>query len=240
MKSSWLFIAAVLLLFISPAGASSEVVVHDLIATQGKKITIRIETRGKFFSKGGEVVMVSVDGKPEGNVLSGGDGFAFKQFIPPKTGIYRIAAKSGTEQGSGLIISLKKGTAIVFVDVEESLFEGPFSRKARSGCKEGIQEIKRRFPVVFLGSGKTGAKDIKAWLKENGFPEAPVVLWDEGKIFEDTHEKGLAIRAIIGSSDVIVSAREYRPRAFSFTEAEGAREVKDWEEIRKALRSGGF
>jgi len=240
MRSFRLFIPAVLLFFMSPSGASSEVIVHDLIAAQGKKITLRIETRGKFFSKGGEVVMVSVNGKPEGKVLSGGDGFAFKQFVPPKTGICRIVAKSGAEEGFGLLISLKKGTGIVFVDGEESLLEGPFSRKPRSGSRDGIREINRRFPVVFLSSGMVGTKVLKAWLKKNGFPELPVVPWDEGKIFEDIHDRGLAIKAIIGGPDIIASASEYRPRAFSFTEAEGAQEVKDWEEIRKILRSNGF
>ncbi len=240
MRSLWQFIPAVLLFFTFPSDASSEVIVHDLIAAQGKRITIRIETRGKFFGKGGEVVMVSINGKPAGNVLSGGDGFAFRQFTPVKTGIHRITAKSGTDEGSGLLLSLKKGTGIVFVDVEGSILEGPFSRKPRKGSREGIEEINRRFPVVFLSSGIAGTKALKAWLKENGFPELPVVAWKGGKIFEDTHEKGLTIRAIIGGPDIIVSAREYRPRAFSFTEAEGAQETKDWEELRKILRSGGF
>lgn len=240
MRSLWLFIPAVLLFFTFPSGASSEVIVHDLIAVRGKKITIRVETRGKFFSKGGEVVELSIDGKPLGSILSGGDGLAFRQFTPVQTGIHRITAKSGTAEGSGLLYSLKKGAGIVFVDVEGSLLESPFSRKPRKGSREGIEELSRRFPVVFLSSGIAGAKALKSWLKENGFPELPVVAWKGGKIFEDTHEKGLTIRAIIGGPDIIVSAREYRPRAFSFTEAEGAQETKDWEELRKILRSGGF
>jgi hypothetical protein len=216
------------------------VIVHDVIAVRGKKITISIETRGKFFSKGGEVIQLSIDGKPAGNVLSGGDGLAFRQFTPQKTGIHRIIARTGTEEGSGLLISMKQGTGIVYVDMEGSLLEAPFSMKPRSGSKEGIEEIGRKYPVVLLGSEKAGTKTLKAWLKKNGFPELPVIPWDAGKIFEDSHEKGLAIRAIIGSPDIIVSAKEYRPRAFSFTETEGAREVKDWEELRKILRSGGF
>lgn len=236
----WLFILAVLLPLISPPDASSEVIVHDAIAARGKKIIISIETRGRFFSKGGEVVQLSIDGKPEGNVLSGGDGFAFGQFTPQKTGIYHIIAKTGTEEGSGLLISMKQGTAIVYVGVEGSLLEAPFSMKPRSGSKGAIEEIGRKYPVVLLSSEKAGTKTIKAWLKKNGFPELPVIPWDGGKIFGDSHEKGLAIRAIIGSPDIIVSAKEYSPRAFSFTETEGAREVKDWEELRKVLRSGGF
>lgn len=213
---------------------------HDLVAVQGRKVTIRIETRGKLFAKGGEIVMVSINGKSVGNVLSGGDGFAFSHFTPLKTGIHRIAAKSGAEEGSGLLLSLKKGAGIVFVDVEGSLVEGPFSMKPRSDSREGIREINRKFPVVFVSSGMAGTRALKAWLKENGFPELPIVPWDGGQIFEDIHEMGLLIRTIIGSPEMITSARQYRPSAFSFTASEGAREVKDWEEMRKILRSGSF
>ena len=39
----------------------------------------------------------------------------------------------------------------------------------------------------------------------------------------------------IGAS-VIESAKELKPKAFSFDEVEGAEEVKDWEEIGKKLR----
>ncbi len=229
-----------LLLFISASGASSEVIVRDLIAARGEKIAVRIETRGTFFAKGGEMVRLSINGKPYGSVLSGGDGFAFKQFVPEKAGLYRIVARSGAEEGFGLLISLKKGTGIIFVDVEGSLWEGPFRPRPRSGSKEALQEISRKSPVVLLNSGGAGTKVLKAWLKENGFPELPVVSWDEGRIFREIHGKGLRIRAVVGNHDVVLSAREYRPEAFSFSETEGAREVKDWNEIRKILRSGGF
>ncbi len=240
MRSLLLFVPAVFLLFVSPSVASSEVIVHDLIAATGEKVAIRIETRGKVFARGGEVVRLSVNGKPLGSVLSGGDGVAFRQFVPPKAGLYRIAARSGSEEGSGLLLSLKKGAGIVFVDVEGSLWEEAFMPRPRSGSKEGLREINRRFPVVLLSSGRASAHVLKAWLRENGFPELPVVFWDEGRIFRDVHDKGLTIRAVIGGNDVVVSAEEYRPKAFSFTEAEGAREVKDWDEMRKILRSGGF
>ena len=231
---------AVLLPFLFPSGACAEVIVHDLVAVQGEKALIRVETRGKFFSRGGKVVELFINDRAAGRILSGGDGFAFRQYTPGKTGIQRITARSGADEASGLLLSLRKGTGIVFVEAEGGLLEGPFSKEPRKGSKEALGELSRRFPVVFLSSGMTGTVPLKAWLKEKGFPALPVVPWDQGNVFEDARRKGLVIRAVIGSPEIIESAGEYHPRAFSFTDAEGATQVKDWEELRKLLVSGGF
>lgn len=231
---------AVLLSSVSPQDASPEVIVHDLIGVQGEEVVIKVETRGKFFSRGGEIVQLFIDGRSAGNILSGGDGFAFRRYTAGKTGLHRVEARSVADEGFGFVLTLKKGTGIVFVDLAGSLFEGPFSANPKKGSVEVLREINRRFPVVFLASGMIGTRAAKVWLKKSGYLELPVIPWDDGKIFGDTYEKGLRIRAIIGSPEMILSAREYHPRAFSFTETEDAREVRDWEEIGKILRSGGF
>jgi hypothetical protein len=54
-------------------------------------------------------------------------------------------------------------------------------------------------------------------------------------IFREIKDKGLEIKGIVGTQAVIESAKEYKPKAFSFEEVEGAKAVKDWEEIRKKL-----
>jgi hypothetical protein len=214
----------------------SEVIVHDLITPQAQKIMLKAETKGKLFHKGGEVVEFFVDGKSIGSVLSGGDGFAFKQFTPQKLGTYRITTKSGADAAHGILLSLKRGTEIVFVDVEGSLFREQFSEKVRDGSQKAIREINRRLPVVFLHSGIAGAKKLKAMLEEHGFPSLPVVPWDDGKIFDELHEIGFGMKAVIGRPEIIESAKEYHPDTFTFQESEGAHEVKEWEEISNTLK----
>jgi hypothetical protein len=228
-------LCAVFLICAAPSDGFSEVIVHDLITPQAQKVMLKAETRGKLFHKGGELVEFFVDGQPVGRVLSGGDGFAFRQFTPKKSGTYRITAKSGADEAHGILLSLKKGTGIVFVDIEGSLFREPFSEKTRDGSQKAIKAINRRFPVVFLHSGIVGTKKLRAWLKENGFPALPVVPWDQGKIFDELHETGFRIKAVIGRPEIIEPAKEYHPDAFTFQEAEGAREVKDWKEIEDTL-----
>lgn len=216
--------------------AHAEVVFHDAFALKGEPAMLKAETKGKLFSRGGEIVEFSVNGKSIGKTLSGGDGFAFKQFIPAKTGLYKIAVRSGRDENNGLLMSLKEGDRIVFIDVEGSLLGEPFSKEPRKGSQKAVKEISKRFPLVYLHRGIFSVKAIKEWLKKNEFIGAPVIPWQQGAIFNEITEKGLKIKAIIGSQPVIESAKELKPRAFSFEEVEGAEEVKDWEEIWKRLR----
>lgn len=230
-----LFICSAFLFCLFPDSALSDVIVHDMIVLKGEEVMLRAETRGKLLSKGGEVVEFFVDGKSIGKTLSGGDGFAFRQFIPLKTGMYQITVKSGGDEDNGLLLSLKKGDRIIFVDVEGSLLEGLFSKKPMKGSQKTIKKIHKRFPVIFLQTGFLGVKAIKEWLKKNEFLELPVVPWRQGAIFDEINEKGVKIKAVIGSPSVIESAKEYKPMALSFEETDDAEEVKDWEEIRKRL-----
>jgi len=230
------FIFSLFSLFVFPSNALSDIIVHDMIVHQGEEVMLRAETRGKILSRGGEIVEFFVEGRSIGKTLSGGDGFAFKQFTPIKTGLYRITVKSGVGEGNGLLVSLKKWTRIVFIDVEGSLLRKPFSNEPKQGSQKAIKEINRKFSIVFLQTGLLNVKALKSWLKEHKFIELPVIPWRQGALFDDIHAKGFKIKAIIGSEAVIESAKRYKPQAFSFEEVEDAKEVKDWEGIRKKLK----
>ena len=235
-RISGAFFTLTLVACMLPQSVLSEVIVHDMVVPEGKKVLLRGETRGKFFSKGGEMIEFFIDGRSLGSTLSGGDGLAFKQFVPPGPGVYDITARSGNEKGTGVLLALKERTGIIFIDAGGSVLEGPFSGRPVSRSREVIKEIGRKFPIVFLQSGFADTRMLKQWLRENGFITSPVVQWNNGAIFDDMHEKGFTIRAIIGSPQIIESAKKHRPLAFSFQEADDAVKVKDWEEIRKRLK----
>jgi hypothetical protein len=235
MKVLKILILITLLLYIFPSVVLSEVIVHDMVALKGEEVMLSAETRGKLFTKGGEVVEFFVNKKSIGKTLSGGDGLAFREFTPSNTGIYQITAKSGGKEGNGLLLSLKKGDRIVFIDVEGSLFEALFSKNPKTGSHKIIKKISNRFPVVFLQTGLYGIESTKSWLKENKFMNLPLIPWRQGEIFNEIHEKGLKIKAVIGSQSVIESAKEYKAKLFSFEEVEDAVEVKNWEDIAKKL-----
>jgi len=103
---------SVFVFFIFPALAVSDIIVHDSVAPVGKEIMLKAEVKGKLFSKGGVTVEFFVNGKPIGKSLSGGDGLAFKQFVPSVAGMYLINAKSDMDEGRGLLFSLNLPSAV--------------------------------------------------------------------------------------------------------------------------------
>ena len=211
------------------------VVFYDSVCLKDKKIMLKAVTKGKVFTKGGQMVEFFVDGKSIGRSLSGGDGAAFKEFRAEKTGLHKVSVVSGKDKDSGFRLSLKKGAEIVFIDVEGSMF-APMSGKPRKDSLKIIKAIAKRFPVVYLQAGILDIRTLKKLLKENEFTEAPLLPWTGGNVFEEADKKGLKIKFIVGGKTVIESAKEFKPKAFSFNEVEGAEEVKDWEEIGKKLR----
>ncbi len=219
-----------------PETASGGVIIRDIIVLNHQKVMLRAKTTGKIFAKGGQIVEFFVDGESVGKTLSGGDGVAFKSFTPMKIGLYQTRAASGEDKSAGLLFSLKKDTRIVFIDVEGSLLQMRFSTVPKKGSQKAVEEIYKKFTVVFLQTGFFGVTIVKAWLKKNNFPELPVVPWRQGAIFQEITENGLRIHAVIGSSNVIESAKDYNGRSFSFNALENSELVKDWMEVIEKLK----
>ena len=219
-----------------PDKAQSGVIVFDTIAPKGEKVILRAETRGRIFSRGGQLVEFFIDGKSLGKTLSGGDGVAFKPFLPLHEGLYQISGVSGEEEHEGLLLALRKGSGIVFIDVEGSLWEGFISRKPRHESRTAVETIYEKFPIAFLQTGFLGLQACKTWLEENEFPDGPVVPWREGAIFDEIVEDDLKIKAIIAAPKVIESAQAHKPLSFCFQQVDHAEWVKDWEEISDRLK----
>lgn len=226
------FVLIAILFLSSTAGA--EVIFFDEISLKGEIVMLKAVTKGKVFSKGGQMVEFSVEGKSIGKSLSGGDGAAFKEFRAEKTGLHKVSVVSGKDKDSGFLLSLKKGAEVVFIDVEGSMFM-PMSGKPKKDSRKIIKAIAKRFPVVYLQAGILDIRTLKKLLKENEFIDAPLLPWREGNVFEEADKKELKIKFVIGGKTVIESAKEFKPKAFSFNEVEGAEEVKGWEEIGKKL-----
>ncbi len=219
-----------------PSKALAQVFVHDAIELKGKETMLTAETSGRYFSKGGQMVEFFVSGKTIGRVLSGGDGIAYKAFTPRTHGTHIITAKSGKHLDRGILISLRRGSRVVLIDVEGSLLSSPFASKPVAKSKDVIKKIMKKYPVAYVHTGALGIKPIKEWLRENDFPEAAVVPWQAGNIFSDLSRKKLKIKAVIGNTAFIESAADYKPEIFSFEELTDAEKIKKWEEIGRQLR----
>ena len=236
MKNIAAIILLAALLCISPETAQSAVTVYDEVGVKGREIMLRAETRGTFLREGGDLVEFFVDGRSIGKNLSGQNGIAVKTFVPERLGLYKLSVKSGDDKNSGLLLALEKKTRIVFIDVAGSLTGGVLDLETRPESRKAVTRISKRFPIVFLQKGLVTVEAMRAWLKKNNFPSAPVVPWNQGDVFRDIKERGLLIKAVIGGEDVIESAKEYKPLAFSFDSVDDAEVVENWGEIEKKLR----
>jgi len=235
MKVICIFLAVLAFILFFSVESYAEVEFYDSVCLKDEKIMLKAVTKGKIFTKGGQMVEFSVDGKSIGRSLSGGDGAAFKEFRAEKTGLHKVSVVSGKDKDSGFMLSLKTGAEIVFIDVEGSMF-APMSGKPKKDSQKVIKAIAKRFPIVYLQAGILDIRTLKKLLKENEFTEAPLFPWREGNVFEEADKKRLKIKSVIGGKTVIESAKEFKPKAFSFDEVEGAEEVRDWEEIGKKMR----
>ena len=225
-----------LLVIALPASAYAEIFVNDTVALSGEEILIKAETKSSYFAKGGKIVEFSVNGKSIGSVLSGGDSIAYKIFKTDKPGLYTVSARCDKETGSGVILVLKKGSAIVFIDIEGSLLATPFAKKPINTSREVIRKIMDSYPVVYLHTGNIGISAVRDWLRQNRFPVSAVMSWQMGDIFATLNKKGIKIKAVIGSQAVIDSANAYKPEFFGFDEVDSSKNLKAWQNIEKKLR----
>ena len=225
-----------LLVIALPASAYAEIFVNDTVALSREEILIKAETKSGYFAKGGKIVEFSVNGKSIGSVLSGGDSIAYKIFKTDKPGMYTVSARCDKETGSGVILVLKKGSAIVFIDIEGSLLAAPFAKKPIKTSREVIRKIMNSYPVVYLHTGNIGISAVREWLRQNRFPASAVMSWQMGDIFAALNKKGIKIKAVIGSQAVIDSANAYKPEFFGFDEEDSSKNLKAWQDIEKKLR----
>ncbi len=235
MKLRYLFFILLMMQY-APGAASAEVFVHDSVAFSREDILIKAETKKGYFTKGGQVVEFSVNGKSIGSVLSGGDGIAYKIFKTGGAGMYTVTVKSGKDTGNGYIMVLKKGSEIVFIDVEGSLLAAPFAKKPVESSRRTIRKIMDKYPLVYLHFGDIGIKEVREWLNQNKFPVSAVLPWKMGDVFAEMDKKGFRIKAVLGSQVVIDSAGAYKPVVFSFDGQSSSQILNKWEEIEKELK----
>ena len=225
-----------LLMLAVPAAANAEIFVNDAVALNAEEILIKAETKSGYFARGGKIVEFSVNGKSIGSVLSGGDSIAYKIFKTGSPGLYTVFARCGKDTGSGNILVLKKGGALVFIDIEGSLLAAPFAKKPIKSSREVIRKIMNSYPVVYLHTGDIGISAVREWLRQNKFPASAVMPWQMGDIFAALNKKGFKIKAVIGSQAVIDSANAYKGEFFGFGEEDSSRNLKVWQDIEKKLR----
>ncbi|GAB4389865.1 MAG: hypothetical protein Kow0025_17980 [Thermodesulfovibrionales bacterium] len=232
--------AATLFIFFSAALASAAhagVVVHDTVALKGEAVMLRAETRGAFFSSPGQLVQFLVDGKLLGTTLSGGDGVALMEFSPREAGLHKVEAVWGKETDRGLLLCVARGEALVLIDVAGSLMEDVLSRMPRDGSVEALERIASARRVAYVTDAAPARRLLKDWLRDEGYPEAPLLEWAGGRLLDGMASRGVKVRAVVGGEAVAGASARRGVETFSFEKRPGTRLARDWDEIADLLRN---
>ncbi len=228
-----LLIQSVLLFLSFIETASAGVVVFDNVVEVSSSVKLKVLTKGKFFSEGGRLVKIYLNGKLAGTALSGGDGYAFMKYQPDSAGIKLLKAESGDDVDEGTLLVTAKDDRILLIEIEKTSADFPFSSKPAKDSAEVLLKLSKKFRIIYLTT-LMGVDASKKLLKESGFPPAPVFKWEGAEMFDELREQGVKLYAVIASPGVISEAADIDKR-YSFEETEDATEVKDWKDLLKHL-----
>lgn len=208
----------------------AEVIIFDNITTVDKTVRLKVLTKGKFFSEGGKVVKFYINGKYISTVLSGGDGYAFLDYLPHSPGVKPIKVIRDDEKDEGILLTVERKNKVVMVEIEYSLIELPFNLSPSRESREAMRAFSKRFKIVYLTT-LFGTQKSRKWLKDNDFPIAPILRWEGAEMFNELKDKGINLHAVIASPDIISKIPDMK-NTFGFEEAE----ARNWDEILRQIK----
>ena len=227
-------ISAVLVMWVlwllPPPAAAGAVVVYDGVTSVHTPVFLRVQTRSAWFPQGGRRISFFMDGDELGRGLSGADGYGYWKVTPRRRGLRRVQAASDGDRGHGLLLVLGRREQAVVIEIEGGLRLALLSQEVRDQSRRALQAIARRHPLIYL-SRMMGTAVFRQWLAAGKFPLAPVMRWRGETVLQDLHDRGVRLRAFVGSSGLLPSALQYTRDAFTFEESDTGTPVSTWQEI---------
>ena len=229
----------ILCLFNTFASTSfADVVISDQVTTLGTPVRLVVLTKGKLFPQGGQLVDIYIDNEKLKQILTGGDGYGYLNYIPKHPGLKRITARSGIEKSSGLILTLEKHEKVVLIELEGGFKDSLLSDKTKADSRGVIEALSNKFKIIYLRRYRYISNALsKKWLEMENFPESVVITWKGIRTLEALKEKGLNLHAIIGSTALISASVEFIENRYSFEKTKDGKTVADWKEIEKLLNT---
>lgn len=212
------------------SGLAASVQVDDRVAAVGQSVRLRVHTRSGPLPAGGERVWISIDGSPEIEILTGGDGVGFWTTTPQKPGHLIIGARTLEDAGRGVLLSASPSDKLIVVEVEGGLGIRQIAGTAGGTTREALSAIGADHRLIFVTVG-IGPALAKGWLRINGIPEAPVVDESPESLANTLGGAGLNFWAVVGSPAFLEPFRGRTNFAISFEPLDEGRRVSSWEDI---------
>ena len=197
----------------------ASLIVEDVLALPGKRVQLkaflfREGLLGKRVGLGGENVEFFIQSRLIGEVMTGGDGKAYIEFVPRLRGNLTIKAKVLEsprvldQEATGLLAAWEKRRPILLVDLEALL---PADKKRDAlksllpvtlgsdefpepelGAPGELEKLgKYYYNLVYLQRSKSGSSEImRTWLRKHKFPRGiPLVVQPGPEAFISFLEK---------------------------------------------------
>lgn len=187
---------------------AAELIALDVLAQPKQPVLLSARlVKTRLFMQtglGGESVEFLVDGASIGQTMTGGDGWARKEFVPRKKGVLELTIRLAhgkrvkAQSATAIIRSVKRTRPIILVELEAAMTHvetpkfGPFDLSAFGqtqggfakplvGSVEALTAVSKRVALLYLLIGKTSqAPDVHEWLAEHAFPSGPVFMLQPG------------------------------------------------------------
>jgi hypothetical protein len=219
-----------------------EVVVFDRVTTVEKDIRLVVLTKGLLMADGGQLVDLYLDDMHLKRILTGGDGYGYLKYTPRKPGLMQIRARSDDGSASGLLLVMGQHEQAILIDIESAFKDAVFSDEIMENSQRVLNTLGKKYRIIYM-SRYIGQGIGRSWLKKEGFPDSVILSWQGSEIFAALQKRGVQLKAVIGSEDVVSAAEaENIENRYTFEPSKAGKTVKDWDEILSLLQpalSGG-
>ena len=187
---------------------SAELIASDVLAQPKQTVLLSARlVKTRFFMQtglGGEPVEFLVDGRSIGQAMTGGDGWARKEFVPKKKGVLEFTVRLAhgkrvkAQSYTAMIGSADRTRPIVLVELAATMMHvekpkfGPFDLSAfgqthgslpnpMPGASDALTDVSKRAALLYLFVGSASqSPDVHEWLAEHAFPSGPVFMLRPG------------------------------------------------------------
>jgi len=213
----------------------AEVAVLDRVTTVDTPVRITVLTQGRFFSDGGRLVDLYLEGEHLKRILTGGDGYGYYKITPRSPGYQKIKARSNSDSADGLLLVMTEKDQAIAIEVEQGFKTAVFSEDIKKSSLKAVKTLSKKYKVIYL-SRFVGKTITAAWLKKQGYPESIILSWRGVSTLKEMKEKGIQLAAIIGSAAVLSEAAGVIENRFTFEKTKDGTTVKNWDEILEHLQ----
>lgn len=212
-----------------------EIVVFDRVTTVQTDIRLVVLTKGLLFAEGGQLVDIFIDERHLKRILTGGDGYGYLKYTPRGPGLKEIRARTDTDSATGLLLVMDKNEKAIIIDIESAFKDAVFSEEARQNCRRAVNALSKNYKIIYL-SRYVGKMVGRSWLNKENFLKSVILRWHGPEVFKALEERGVQLKAVIGSQVVISAAKDHIENRYTFEETRDGKTVKSWDEILELLQ----